>query len=123
MRVINAALAKVCELIWIREPKALHRFAEEDPATSGILLDNTVPNFKAIEAFQKLKAARPAARRVLISDHCDLGLIVQGLHTGAVQHIVYKPVHAGELLAALGMQNVAGSALPSANGQPARIAG
>jgi hypothetical protein len=56
----------------------------------------------------------PKARRILISDYCDLAIIVQGLHTGAVERIVYRPIHAPELLAAIGAEHLPATAFAPA---------
>jgi DNA-binding response OmpR family regulator len=105
MRGITAALSRSCDLIWVRDGEALLRLADlEQPAAA--MVDIAVPSANAIETLQNLKARRSETRRILLTDYCDLGLIVQGLHTGAVQSIVYKPVHPAELAAAVGGQVV-----------------
>jgi DNA-binding NarL/FixJ family response regulator len=65
-------------------------------------VDNSIAQPSAIEVLELVRSKQPSARRVLLTDHCDLGIIVQGLHTGSVQHIVYKPIFGPELLQAIG---------------------
>lgn len=107
VRAINSALSPTCELIWAREAKGVTRLAGDEPPAAGVIIDNAVPQLNAIELLQAVRSVRSNIRRILVSDYCDLGLIVQGLHTGAVQNIVYKPIHAAELTAAVGTINLA----------------
>lgn len=102
VRPINSALSRNCDMVWAREARGVIRLAGDESSPAAIIIDNTVPQVNAIELFQEIKKACPTARRILVSDYCDLGLIVQGLHTGAIQSIVYKPINAAELTAALG---------------------
>jgi DNA-binding NarL/FixJ family response regulator len=74
------------------------------------MIDNSIPQINAIELLESVRVRCPTARRLLLSDYCDLGIIVQGLHTGAVQGIVYKPIYAPELLAAIGVQQLSPAA-------------
>lgn len=113
VRAINAALCKTCDLVWAREAKGVLRLSGDDIAPAAVIIDNSVPQLNAIELLQNVHSSRKDVRRILVSDYCDLGLIVQGLHTGAVQSIVYKPIHAAELTAAVGVQNLA--VMPATN--------
>lgn len=103
VRALTSMLGRVCELNWARDAKGLVNLAGDEPAPIAIIVDQSMPNVNAIEVLGSVKNVRPQTRRILLTEYCDLGIIVQGLHTGAVQQIVYKPVHAPELLASLGV--------------------
>src|SRR5688572_6974079 len=51
--------------------------------------DNTLLDF--------VKARKPHVKRVMLTTYADLAIIVHGLHTGSIQHLVHKPVNRVEL--------------------------
>lgn len=52
-------------------------------------------------AAQKL---RPVARRILIACYSDLALFLDGLHSGAIQRTISRPIDAAELLGLVRVQ-------------------
>lgn len=49
------------------------------------------------------RARKPHVKRVMLTTYADLSVIVHGLHTGSIQHLVHKPVNRIELLTAVGL--------------------
>ncbi len=41
-------------------------------------------------------------KRIMLTTYTDLSVIVHGLHTGSIQHVIHKPVNRIELLAVVG---------------------
>ena len=122
VRAVSEAVGRGTDVLHTRDPGGFESLARQDPAPVALLVDNAVTTVNPIEMLQKLAAIRPRAKRILLSDYCDLGIIVQGLHTGAVQQIVYRPIYPPELLAALGMQNPAPAPSHAAAPAYARVA-
>jgi DNA-binding NtrC family response regulator len=54
-----------------------------------------------LELLETIRQSHPAIRRLLIAPADQLTIIVQGLHSGIAQAILYQPLVAGDLLAAL----------------------
>jgi DNA-binding NtrC family response regulator len=102
IRAITESAGRIFEMAWARDAKTFTDQLAEEPA--AVVVDNAVAHTAAIGLLQTVRKAYPQARRVLLTDYCDLAIIVQGLHTESVQKIVYKPVHGPELLNALGAQ-------------------
>ena len=48
-----------------------------------------------------LRQCHPHVRRIVITDHCDLALVIQGLHSGAINNLIYRPFSIAEVTAAL----------------------
>lgn len=67
----------------------------------AVLVDPGVDGAGGLALLENIRHTHPAARRLLLTPAERLGPIIQGLHSGAVQTILYQPLHAGELLAAL----------------------
>jgi DNA-binding NarL/FixJ family response regulator len=121
VRAITAAFHQTHDIAWACDANGAVALAIQEPAPIAVLVDNSVPQVPALEILKSVQDSCASARRILISDYCDLSLIVQGLHTGAVERIVYKPIEARELAAALGFPaNMPHTARASS---PARAAG
>ncbi|HVT90615.1 MAG TPA: hypothetical protein VHD56_17300 [Tepidisphaeraceae bacterium] len=114
--IVNAT-SRSYDLLWARDINAIRTMLDSGAAPHALLIDNAVPQIAALEVLQIAQKSHGQVKRVLISDYCDLSLIVQGLHTGAVERIVYKPITSAELIAALGTPAgaVRSSIMPPAN--------
>jgi DNA-binding NarL/FixJ family response regulator len=124
VRTITDAATKFFELVWVYDSRTLvETVSKSDQPPIAVVIDHAASSqTPAIELLQAVRTASPNVKRVLLTDYCDLGIIVSGLHTGAVQSIVYKPIHAGELLGAIGAPNLPtaiNAVAPRANGQQA----
>jgi DNA-binding NtrC family response regulator len=106
VRLLATSMSRVVELMWSRDGKSLLDMVGESEDCTAAVIDIAAAPGNAIDVLQSVKRLRPAMKRVLVTDYCDLSIIVQGLHTSAVQSIVYKPIHIPELLGALGIQNL-----------------
>jgi FixJ family two-component response regulator len=100
-RAIADVAGRIVELVWVRDVAGF-KLAVRDQDILAALVDNDAIPAEAIDLLRTLRELSPRTRRVMLTDHCDLSMIVQGLHTGSVQQIVYKPVFAPELMNALG---------------------
>jgi response regulator RpfG family c-di-GMP phosphodiesterase len=105
IRTVTASVSSVIELLWSRDARGLKDIADDTNDLAAVLVDITAAQDDAIQVLQSIKSLRPQVRRILLTDYCDLSIIVRGLHTAAVQTIVYKPLHVPELLAAVGAQD------------------
>jgi ActR/RegA family two-component response regulator len=72
-----------------------------DPHIAAIITEQGAANGDAIESLETVRAVQPQVRRIMLTSYADLTSIVHGLHSGAVQSLVQKPVSEDELLAAL----------------------
>lgn len=102
MRAITDILARNFQLVSARDPGSFTSLISQDVAPVAALVDNAAAQGKAIDTLQAVRKVNASVRRILLTDYCDLGIIVQGLHTEAIQKIVYKPIHGPELLGAIG---------------------
>jgi ActR/RegA family two-component response regulator len=89
----------------------------------AVMVDMSVVQVDAIKLLDSARGIRSSVRRILLTDFCDLNIIVQGLHTGAIERIVYKPIYAPEVLGALGVQVGAAQMVPANVMHHSRAAG
>jgi DNA-binding NarL/FixJ family response regulator len=127
VRAITDAAGRHFDLLWSRDLSGLDGCIRQEPSPSAVLVDHAAAHVPSIQALESVRSGCPTAKRILITDYCDLGIIVQGLHTGAIERIVYKPVHAPELLAAVGAEQLPTALVtpsaPAARPAPPRAAG
>lgn len=120
VRAVTDALGKHFDVSLTRDLRSLTDRARETPAPLAALVDHAGSDHSAIDALQSIQSAFPTIKRILLADYCSLGMIVQGLHTGAVERIVYKPIYVPELLGAIGPENLPASltSAPSSGAAP-----
>jgi DNA-binding NtrC family response regulator len=111
IRAITDGAAKFYDLLWARDLSRLTAWMKHDPTPVAVIIDHAAAQGASIDVLHSVRSSFPRVRRILISDYCDLGLIVQGLHTGAVERIVYKPIHTPELLGAIGAEHLPATVL------------
>ena len=107
VRIITDAAERYFDLRWVRDARQWCSSLSAENPPAAALLDNAAATVAAIPMLQAVQKSLPAVKRILLSDYCDLALIVQGIHTGAVQQIVYKPIHPSDLLSSLGATGAA----------------
>jgi DNA-binding NtrC family response regulator len=74
---------------------------EKDPAVSVIIVDQVLKTGLGLDVLESARALRPDVRRVLITRYTDLANLVKGLHSGAINRMVSKPLVRGELASIL----------------------
>lgn len=66
------------------------------PAT--VIAENTEHSAEMIDFLKTIRVRCPSAKRVLVTEACNLALVVSALHSGAVDHLVYQPIDAREIV-------------------------
>jgi len=100
LRLIEPALRTRFDVLQARDARKLLSLAE-DQAVTVVIADHALATGGAIELLLSVRSMRPDVRRVLLVDHCDLAIIVKGIHSGIVERIIYKPIAAFEVVAAV----------------------
>jgi ActR/RegA family two-component response regulator len=101
VREVTAA-ARGFQVVSQREPAApVAPTLAAHPTIVGVVAEYMSRQSGALELLQNVRAIRPALRRVVVSDFADLSLVMEGLHTGLLDGIVYRPIEAQELRTAL----------------------
>ena len=74
---------------------------EKDPSVTVIVVDQVLKTGLGLDLLESAKTIRPDVRRVLITGYTDLASIIGGLHSGAINRMVSKPLVRGELTSVL----------------------
>ncbi len=64
-------------------------------------LDETESRQALLDFLEATRRSFANVRRVVVTDHCDLSLVINGLHTGAIDSLVYRPLTFHDLISAL----------------------
>ena len=71
------------------------------PDLRAVIVEQSGGSKVFLESLQNLQAAHPKLRRVVVSDSSDLFSVIDGLHTGAIDAVVYRPIEPRQLHAAV----------------------
>jgi ActR/RegA family two-component response regulator len=83
---------------------------ETDAAVRVVVTEHVMYAASGTSLLETVRARKPHVRRVMLTSYADLAAIVHGLHSGAIQHLVRKPIIRTELLTAVGIDAAATAA-------------
>jgi len=103
VREIEAITTAWFNVITTRSPQRALTVLHSDTTVAVLLADQNLSSTKGLTVLKAAQTLRPAIRRVLMAQAGQLSEIIEGLHSGAVERVVYKPIRANDLVAALSM--------------------
>lgn len=105
--IIHSVAAEWYEVFCLRDTNRLIKLLADDQTVGAVVVDaaalqkNPASQISAAELLSKVQTINSSVVRVLITAQVDLGMIVGGLHTGAIEKVIYRPINRLELYAAL----------------------
>ena len=97
------------------DPRKFLAWMENTPGLAVALTEHVLQTSSGVALLQTARTLRPTARRVLLTTYHDLASIVDGLHSGAIEHLVQKPFTHADLLNAILPEGYAGNAAQRAS--------
>ena len=88
---------------------------QNDTTVAAVLVGHDINGGRALGLLDAARRVRPEARRILIANYSDLANFVEGLHTGAIQRTISKPIDATELMGLVRVRPVVAKSGTSAN--------
>ncbi|CAN5548802.1 hypothetical protein BH09PLA1_BH09PLA1_29520 [soil metagenome] len=113
------AAANGLEFLPLRDRRQAVACVKAYPSLAAVIVEQVAEAKGFLETLQNVQAAQPTLRRVAVSDSSDLFSVIDGLHTGAIDAVLYRPVDARQLHAAV-RGSEAGAAPVTTQGAPAR---
>jgi DNA-binding NtrC family response regulator len=95
---ISNVLDSTHTVLTTSDPRRAMTWLQNDVSVVAVLVSQELKAAKALTMLQVAQKVRPEARRILIANYSELALFVEGLHSGAIQRTISKPIDAGELL-------------------------
>lgn len=103
LREIEQMASAWFNVITTRSPQKALTTLHSDASVAVLLTEQTLGKTSGLTVLRAAQTLRPAVRRVLMATAGQLALIIEGLHCGAVERVVYKPVRSHDLAAALSL--------------------
>ena len=100
-RHITRLLGSAYVVAGARNARGAVAMIERDPQIAAVITEQAAGSGDAVESLEAIRLAHPQVRRIMLTSYNNLASIVHGLHSGAVQALVQKPVANEDLLAAL----------------------
>jgi ActR/RegA family two-component response regulator len=75
---------------------ALHE-AETNPAVQVVVTEQVLRIGDGISVLENLRTRRPDIRRVLLTGYNEIPSLIAGLHSGAIQSMLQKPIRERDL--------------------------
>jgi ActR/RegA family two-component response regulator len=103
LREIEEIVAGQFHIVATRAVERAINLSQADSAVAAIVVDHQLTNTNGLAVLKTVQAGRPGVRRVMLALPAHLADIIEGLHCGAVERILYKPIRASELLTAVAL--------------------
>jgi CheY-like chemotaxis protein len=100
LRQIAELANPLFETVRVRDAVRALALCNEDPDVRVIVSEH-VMHTDETSLLDLVRMRHAHIRRVMLTTYADLSAIVTGLHTGAIQALVRKPINPPELLAAI----------------------
>jgi DNA-binding NarL/FixJ family response regulator len=113
------AAAGEFELLPLRDRRQASAYVSASPGLVAVIVEQSAGSKSFLEVLQNLQAAHPTLRRVVLSDSSDVMGIIDGLHSGAIDAVAYRPIDVRQLHAAM-LNNAPTTAAPASHAQAAR---
>ena len=98
LHLISKVASPHFHVLVTRDPRRWLGWLENYPRVAVVLTEHVLRTSNGVSLLETARTMRPAARRVLLTTYGDLAGIVAGLHSGAIERLVQKPLGPEELL-------------------------
>lgn len=112
VRQVSKVLSGACLITHVRNSRSAIAMIESDPHIGAIITEQVMRSGDGVQLLETVRTLRPQVRRIILTTYTDLATIIQGLHSGAIQTLVQKPIVDSELLAAVCPELARVDALP-----------
>jgi DNA-binding NtrC family response regulator len=98
---ISQTAAQWYEVVTTNDPKYALTLLNAKADFAVLICEHITGNFEGVSFLDCVRNCSPDTRRVVLSSYGDLSPLIHGLHTGAIQKLIQKPIVKSELLAAI----------------------
>ncbi len=89
------------EVLPTSDPVQAKKWLTEKTDIAVFVTDHAIQQCGDNSILEYVRLELPDIRRVVLTSYSDLSLLIQGLHDGAIQKLVQKPIDRNELTAAI----------------------
>jgi len=99
LRDIARVLVGHFTVLPVRQPVRAVGLLETQKDIRIFITEQVLSTADGVELLETVRSIRPDVRRIMLTTYTDLASIVSGLHSGAIERLVQKPLCDAELLA------------------------
>jgi DNA-binding NtrC family response regulator len=103
------------------EPRQAKAWLSAHADIAVFVTDHSAQIFEGKSLLEQVKTQLPDVRRVVLTSYSDLSTLIEGLHNGAIQKLVQKPIDRNELAAAIAPIEALVAATPLSNRPVAKV--
>jgi len=103
LRSIAEITAPYFETIRVRDAAMALSLIETDKGIGAMVSEHLPIVGTENTLLDLVRIRKPHIKRIMLTTYTDLSVIVHGLHTGSIQHVIHKPVNRAELLTVVGI--------------------
>ena len=97
-RQVSRVFGGAFHVLHVQNPRRMIGLLETDPTIAAVITEQVLRCGNGVELLESVRTLRPQVRRVMLTGYADLASIVVGLHSGAIQCLLHKPVGDADLL-------------------------
>jgi DNA-binding NtrC family response regulator len=117
------AVAKVWyDVLPASDPRKALAWLRNEPGVSIFVTEHVDQSFDGMSLLEKVRTMHPDIQRIVMTTYSDLARLIVGLHSGAIQKLVQKPIDRVEFLTAVAPTEAHAVAVLRAASSPARAA-
>jgi DNA-binding NtrC family response regulator len=100
---VNEIAATRFKVVTTRNPQKALAVVRDEASSAVLIVALRLRGTTALAVLRAAQTLRPNIRRVVMAGPGNLAELIEGLHSGAVERIIYKPIRTAELLAAISL--------------------
>jgi DNA-binding NtrC family response regulator len=101
LNAVNEFAASFFKVVTTRNARRALGVVRDDAATAVLIVGLEITGTTALTVLRAAQTLRPSIRRVVMAGPGNLAQLIEGLHSGVVERIIYKPLRPTELLGAI----------------------
>jgi PleD family two-component response regulator len=102
LREIEDILSEWFDVTATRSPQRALIAVQSNPTVFAIVTSHSLKGATGLAVLRAAQTLKPNVRRVLLASAGQLAEVIDGLHSGTVDRVAYRPIRAGELAATVG---------------------
>ncbi len=123
-RGVLAQIAKLAanwfDVLGTVDVRQAQHWLEQHDDVAVFVTDHATQRASGCDLLKLAQSQFPEVRRIVMTSFAELSVIVEGLHTGAIQKLIQKPIDRQEFLAAIAPVHMLASADSTARERLAR---
>jgi DNA-binding NarL/FixJ family response regulator len=101
LRELIAAGHPSVEFIGTQDAAQVRAMLKQELAPIAVIAEYSAGSHGVFELLLNVRTSHPQVRRMVVTDFADMSLVVEGLHSGAIDAVLYRTVDSTELRSAL----------------------